>query len=113
VAEERLSADTLSKAFIAVAQQCDQDSELWFPKSHNLTEHVLSMGGEVGEVQNITKKILRGSLDLNDASTRFALIMENTDVLIYNMNVAAILRYDPYMAYMTKRMENEKRFARG
>lgn len=111
--EELLDPETLTKAFIAVAQQCERDSLLWFPQSHNLTEHALSLAGEAGEVANKVKKILRGSDDLNDSRVRFNLIMENTDVLIYNMNLAAILRYDPYMAYMTKRAENEKRFGRG
>jgi NTP pyrophosphatase (non-canonical NTP hydrolase) len=97
--------------FNYLARQCMDDSKRWFPNNeHDLVHHALALGGEVGEVQNIIKKLQRGDLDLSNAVTKNDLSMEITDVLIYLLNLAAILRIDLYKTYKAKRAFNEKRW---
>jgi NTP pyrophosphatase (non-canonical NTP hydrolase) len=100
-----------SGVLIEMARQCMRDSHRWFPDtSHSLPFMVLALCGEVGELANIVKKVERGSLDMKDARTKHAAVMEATDVLIYLMDVFAILGVDPEQAYNMKRVENEQRF---
>lgn len=97
-----------------LAEKAIQDSKLWFPKTaSNLSHHVLGMCGETGELANLVKKIERGSLDPAQATVRHQLVMENTDVLIYNLCVFGLLRADPLRAYNAVRAQNVQRFGSG
>jgi len=99
---------------VRLAQQCHADSQRWFPEtSMSIPHHTLGMCGEAGEVANLVKKIERGDRDIMDARTRYDLIMEVTDVFIYVLNLAELLKFDLEKAYMAKRAENEKRFGDG
>jgi NTP pyrophosphatase (non-canonical NTP hydrolase) len=94
-----------------ITKQCGQDSKRWFPKTANdIGFMTLAMVGEAGEVANVVKKILRGSLDLKDAKTRNQLTMEIADVFVYLMNLCDLLGIDIEKAYNIKRLENEQRF---
>lgn len=96
-----------------LAVQCYEDSKRYFGDSDvvdNLGHHVLSLCGEAGELANLVKKLERGSLDPKDASVQWDLRMETVDVLIYLLNVAALLRLDLYQGYMHKRAINHARF---
>jgi dCTP diphosphatase len=73
----------------------------------------LALAGEVGELANLIKKIERGSLNFNDAKVQFEVHMETTDVFIYLLNIAGLLRIDLEAAYRVKRAENERRFGPG
>lgn len=97
----------------ALAKQCNDDSLRWFPNSHNVVHHTLSLCGEAGELANLVKKIDRGSLDIRDANTRYRLMMETTDVFVYLLNIAFLLGLDLQKAYDHVRAENEKRFGNG
>ena len=94
--------------------QCVQDSERWFgdTTAESVPHHALSMAGEVGEFCNIVKKIERGSLKLEDATTRHALAMELTDVLVYLLNIAGLLGVDLEKSYDHVRALNEERFTK-
>lgn len=97
------------------SQQCLEDSERWFGDvgghlAHSITHHSLALAGEVGEVCNIIKKIERGSLDIRDAKVRHHLAMELTDVYVYLLNLAGILRVDLEKSYDQVRTNNEHRF---
>lgn len=96
--------------------ECLQDSRLWFPGANgsgpDLAHHALGMAGEAGEVANIVKKIDRGDFDLSDTTQRNRLAEENTDVLIYNLNIYALLHVDPLQVYRWKRAVNARRFAK-
>lgn len=95
-----------------IIKQCGQDSKRWFPKTANdLGFMVLALCGETGEIANIVKKILRGSLDLKDAKTRNLLTMEVADAFTYLMDVCDLLGIDIEKAYNIKRLENERRFS--
>jgi NTP pyrophosphatase (non-canonical NTP hydrolase) len=100
----------------ALARQCHEDSERWFGDTgttepgHDLVHHVLSLCGEAGELANLVKKIDRGSLDINDPSTRIKLASETTDVFVYLLNIAYILRVDLERSYLHIRANNEDRF---
>jgi NTP pyrophosphatase (non-canonical NTP hydrolase) len=96
-----------------LAMQCQEDSQRWFPDANHVPHHALSLAGEVGELCNIVKKLERGSLDIRDAGVRYDLAMELTDVYIYLLNLAGLLKVDLEKAYMYKRSENEKRFGNG
>jgi NTP pyrophosphatase (non-canonical NTP hydrolase) len=95
-----------------MVKQCKEDSERWFPDTahDNLPFLVLALAGEVGELANVVKKIVRGSLDGKDAAVKRQLDMEATDVLVYLLNIFGVLGVDPKKAYDNIRQLNEKRF---
>lgn len=97
---------------VQLAKQCNEDSARWFPEANNLFHHALGLGGEVGEFQNIVKKVDRGSLDIKVPQVRYDLAMELTDVLIYVLNLAGLMHIDLEQTYKMKRAENEKRFGK-
>lgn len=94
---------------------CADDSQRWFPGTQtDLVVHVLGLTGEAGEVADIIKKSIRGSLDPIQIDpnniTRAMIIEELTDVLIYIGNIAALLKIDLEASLETKRQINEERF---
>lgn len=96
-----------------LSKQCVEDSERWFGDQvvgHSVPHHALALAGEVGEFCNIVKKIERGSLDLNDANTRYGLAMELTDVFVYLLNLAGLLNIDLQASYEIVRAQNQLRF---
>lgn len=96
-----------------LAKQCLEDSVRWFGDTdtiYSIPYYTLAMLGEGGEFANLVKKIERGSLNFGDAKVRYELSMELTDVLIYLLNIAALMRTDLFAAYLHKRAYNEKRF---
>lgn len=98
-----------------LVRQCRDDSARWFPHptSGQLVHYSLALAGEVGEFCNIVKKVDRGSLDINDATVRFQLRSELTDILIYVASLAAVLNVDLTKQYQYVRANNEKRFGAG
>jgi NTP pyrophosphatase (non-canonical NTP hydrolase) len=94
--------------------QCVQDSMRWFGDTdvslHAVQHHALALAGEVGEFCNIVKKIDRGSLEFGNSQTQYDLAMELTDVFIYTLNLAGLLKIDLAQAYRIKRAQNEERF---
>lgn len=89
--------------------QCVADSKRWFPDtSSDLGFHALAMVGEAGELANLVKKVLRGTISLEEA--RMELAEEAIDVFIYLSNIFALLGVDPDRVYAIKRAKNEKRF---
>lgn len=97
----------------AIIEQCVQDSDAWFPElAENLPYMMMCTSGEIGELQNLMKKVQRGSLAM-DMDTRFNMVMEATDAFIYLMHVFAILKYSPAFAYHVKRAVNAERFGSG
>jgi NTP pyrophosphatase (non-canonical NTP hydrolase) len=95
----------------ALGQQALADSRRWFPKTaESIAFTALALGGEVGEVQNIVKKIERGSYQWGDAKVRFDLHMEVADVMTYLVLLAGQLNVDLVQLYNLKRIENEQRF---
>lgn len=96
-----------------MAKQCLEDSEDWFGDSavvHSIPHHSLALAGEVGEFANLVKKIERGSLKMGDAAVRYQLAMELTDVLVYVLNLSALLGVDLEKSYMMVRANNKRRF---
>src|SRR3954462_3665178 len=95
-----------------LVRQCQEDSQRWFPGTtqDNLPFLVLALAGEVGELANVVKKIVRGSLDPQDAAVKRQLDMETTDCLVYLLNIFGVLNVDPKRAYDNVRQLNEVRF---
>jgi NTP pyrophosphatase (non-canonical NTP hydrolase) len=91
------------------------DSHDWFPDvQHNkewLPYTLLCLGGEVGELQNKTKKQLRGSTTWEEILP--ILRDELVDVFVYAFNVAACLEMDLEEEYDKKRKFNDERFRDG
>lgn len=97
----------------ALAKQCIEDSERWFGDAatvYSIPHHTLAMCGEVGEFANLVKKIERGSLDIKTPQVRYDLAMELTDVFVYMLNLAGLLRIDLGKTFQIVRNNNEKRF---
>jgi len=89
---------------------CLLKSEEWFPEvAHDLGHHLIALVGEVGEFANIFKKIDRGSLELTP-ETQVELAMELADVLIYVLNMGAVMNIDLGAAVSYKMQINEERF---
>jgi NTP pyrophosphatase (non-canonical NTP hydrolase) len=93
-----------------LATQAGEDSRRWFPGDFGVPYYALCLGGEVGEFQNIVKKIERGSLDPRAASVRHDMAMELTDAFVYMLCLADKLGIDLEKSYNVKRIENERRF---
>ena len=89
--------------------QCMTDSEEMFPDTaHDLSYHTVSLAGEVGEFCNQLKKVMRGSIKMEDAYPE--LQSELVDVLIYVCTIAGLLRIDLGVEYDIKRAFNVRRF---
>lgn len=101
--------------------QCTADSNRWFPKAQDLSTMTLAMCGEAGEVANLVKKIVRGSLTTEEAMDYGAmsdiekdtLQEEVVDVLIYLCNIMGLSEFADINwqeIWETKRDFNEQRF---
>jgi hypothetical protein len=89
--------------------QCMTDSEDMFPATANdLSYHTISLAGEVGEFSNLLKKVMRGSVTMEDVYPE--LRSELVDVLIYVCTIAGLLRVDLGVEYDIKRGTNVRRF---
>jgi NTP pyrophosphatase (non-canonical NTP hydrolase) len=92
-----------------VVQQCAEDSESWFPAHSNDVGFLsLAMAGEVGELANLVKKVVRGSHAEADLLPQMQ--EELVDVFIYLCNLAYVLDVDLIEAYRVKRATNLERF---
>jgi NTP pyrophosphatase (non-canonical NTP hydrolase) len=112
--KDRLDGVDPRMAVVEIQKQCGEDSRRWFPEvGPDLAFHALAIAGEAGEFANLVKKVARGSLDANVATTRYALTMELVDIFTYVMNTADIMHVNLYEAYKIKRAENEARFGPG
>lgn len=91
---------------------CVEDSKRWFPgKAQQLPNLVLCLAGEVGEVANIVKKNVRGSM----LTTEMLEILpeEIVDCLIYLCNLMGhedFQHVDWEAIWNAKRQFNEERF---
>lgn len=91
-----------------------EDSTGWFGEeiANDLVTTVLGINGEAGEVADIVKKVLRGSLSEEDPKVVGHLCEELVDVFIYTLMAARILNFDIVKGYMEKREYNHRRFTR-
>jgi len=104
---------TANSSLVELEAQCMDMSERWFPETaHAMTHHALALAGEVGEFCNIVKKVERGSIELTE-EVMVELAMEITDVLIYVLNIGAVLNVDLGVTYQLKQQYNESRFGAG
>ena len=86
-----------TKVLLDISEQCLEDTKRWFgdkPHVNTLLHQTLGMCGEVGEFANVVKKIDKGQLNINDASTKVRLTEELADVFTYLMSLAGILQVD-------------------
>lgn len=102
--------------------QCTGDSARWFPgEAQSLANLVLCMCGEAGEVANIVKKVVRGSLSIEQVTDpqvmgdlgKDTLQEEIIDVLIYLCNLMGLKEFkdvDWTTIWYDKRDFNEQRF---
>jgi NTP pyrophosphatase (non-canonical NTP hydrolase) len=94
-------------------EQCTSDSDRWFPgKAQELANLTLCMCGEAGEVANLVKKVVRGSVSIEDA--RPFLAEEIVDVLIYLCNLMGSKDFESIdwkQIWDEKRKFNEERFS--
>lgn len=104
-------------------EQCVRDSSRWFPgEAQSLANLTLCMCGEAGEVANLVKKIVRGSLTVEEAMDfehmtnileKDTLQEEVVDVLIYLcilMGAKEFAGVDWRQIWNDKRDFNEQRF---
>lgn len=100
-------------ALYKLAVQAEEDSNKWFGDTTggSVTHYALALAGEVGEFCNIIKKIERGSLDIRDAKTRYALSEELADTFTYLLCLAGRMHIDLEQLYYHKRGINESRFS--
>lgn len=77
----------------------------------HVLEHLLvCLIGEVGEVSNITKKIVRGDKELTLLTMRQDIAEELADVFIYLIKICNQLDVDLEKEFIRKLEINEKRF---
>jgi hypothetical protein len=70
----------------------------------------VALAGEVGEFANISKKIRRGDLTLDEA--RMALASELADIFIYTLKLSGQLGVDLEAEFFAKLRYNRVRFER-
>ena len=98
--------------------QVHEDGMKWFPASQTIPFLTLALVGETGEVANIVKKAMRGSMEMDDAihgGVRFdgPLPEEVIDVLIYLLSLMAASEFKGINwmnIWYRKRAFNEARF---
>lgn len=99
-----------------VAQACLANSKRWFPDPHNRgLEHAilhmaLGVAGEAGEVVELVKKAHR--FGETEQINRKKLGDELIDVIVYCLNLCALLDIDPEIALRDKTHECEQRYQR-
>ncbi len=94
-----------------IQKQCIEDTKEWFPELYyDMGFLTLALAGEVGELANLVKKIIRGT---HDAMALKTLVEEEAiDSFIYLMNIFAVLGTNVEEAYRVKRAHNVERFGR-
>ena len=104
-----------SGELVRLEQTAISDSHRWFPECDplGLPFWVLALAGEVGELANEVKKVMRGSADFNDAKVKYKIDMEVADIFTYLLQIAGMLQIDLEAAYNVKRQFNESRFGPG
>jgi NTP pyrophosphatase (non-canonical NTP hydrolase) len=93
-----------------IVDECGEDSRAWFPAfDKELAFQTLCLLGEAGEFANLLKKVVRGSL-LMDENVHLMLCEELTDVFTYLCLMASTMGFDLSKAYQAKREINAERF---
>lgn len=95
-------------------KECVEDSIRWFPGEAQTPQNLaLCLAGEVGEVANLLKKVVRGSTTMDEILPN--LTEEVVDVLIYLCNLMGnpvFKDVDWERIWFDKREYNETRFNR-
>lgn len=104
---------TTTQPLNELAQECLQTSARYFPEVHTtaraaVVHFTLGLTGEAGEIANVVKKFNRGSLEWTQVTE--LLRHELADVLIYLLDLAAVLEIDLDRALSEKQAINEERF---
>ena len=101
--------------FGALLVQMQEDSDRWFGEGtqNNLGVMALGLCGESGEVADIVKKLMRGSINISDPNVLDHLQEELVDVFHYWMLLSGMLHLDFHKVYEEKRTFNELRFGNG
>lgn len=88
------------------------DSRFWFDPTliDNAPYMALALCGEVGEVANILKKMMRGDVPADDVDAHNAIAWEIVDCFIYLQLLAAACKVDIGKAYDSKRQFNVERW---
>lgn len=92
--------------------ECLNDGVRWFgtEKSYNMVYLGLCLAGEAGEAANVIKKAERQGPSADMDQLRAHLAEELADVLIYTLQMGAVLQCDLFEEYKKKRTINEERF---
>lgn len=101
------------RTIIELAQEMRANSERWFPEMHAATPDLsvfdaLGLAGEVGEVANLVKKVMRG----DDVSTLEGIGAELADCFTYLLLLADEMGVDIEAEYEAKAAKNEARWGR-
>ncbi len=101
------------RTLIDIQAEVDKDTKEWFPETESdLGYLALALAGEAGEFANMIKKIMRGSLDVNQKEVRIDMAFELADVLIYVAMLSNLLGFDLAETYAYKRDINVTRFGK-
>lgn len=93
-----------------------ENSERWFPNAYDTPENqlltnLLGILGEAGEMADVHKKFLRGSLTAEEAKA--SMIEESIDLWHYLAQFWYYLKVDVKKEYLDKTEFNEQRFGNG
>jgi len=102
------------KSLMKIQQEFDKRHGWGCPIDKNniqeLERLIVCLVGELGEVANIVKKVVRGSLLYDEVKEEIK--EEFTDIFIYLMIVCNEMGIDLEMSYLRKLEKNENRFGR-
>ena len=105
------------KDLMRLQKEFDDSHESSFPWNAPVSQHnlgpleysAIALAGEVGEIANIVKKIVRGDSTLQDSCK--AIMEESADVFAYLMKLCNQMNIDLERAYLDKRETNQDRFS--
>lgn len=102
-----------TKSLQEIAEEIAKDSQDWFGDGgahKNLGVSALGLAGEAGEVADIVKKVMRGSITIAEARDDIA--EELIDVMHYWLMLCYMFGVDITAEYDKKREINVQRFAK-
>lgn len=101
-----------------IGRECRHNSERWFPSLHDgkvdmTVFYAMGLAGEVGEVCNLVKKYVRGTMTKTELAEKLRDDTEGGDVFVYLLLLMDELGIDLFDSLMQAQAKCEERWGTG